>query len=308
MPKKSLAQNFIIDDNYLSKIIAAIKIITNELVLEVGPGSGYLTRHLVRSGAKVFAIEKDLEMSYQLIDSICNIYEERSSIKIMQADVLKVNLARIVYNLALKGLKHHIMLKNLILSNSFVKKHHYLKLIANLPYNIIGDFLEKAIVLGKDVSKIYLMVQDEVGHKIALADPGNISYRSITVRMRFYSSISYLFTISQNAFYSQPNVSSCIIEFNVRHPETYPVVRGTIFEFSRFIELCFHSKRKMLKNNCASFYGEETIINALKEIGCNATTRSTDLKVEDFTSLYSLVGTCGIYNLETIVAAKNFLI
>jgi 16S rRNA (adenine1518-N6/adenine1519-N6)-dimethyltransferase len=159
-----------------------------------------------------------------------------------------------------------------------------------LPFNITSDFLEKVITQGHNLSELYLMVQDEVGLKMALADPGGHLYRNIAIRMRFFSSISYLFNIPQNAYYPSPNVDGCLLRLNIRGPKNYPVIRGIPSEFCEFVKLCSMSSRKMLKNNYACKCGEKTVSFALWEIGYCDKMRAFELKVDDYVNLFNLLG------------------
>jgi 16S rRNA (adenine1518-N6/adenine1519-N6)-dimethyltransferase len=287
--KRSLAQNFIIDELYLSKITSAAELQKNDFVLEIGPGLGNLTNHLVSKGAKVLAIEKDDKL-YSKIKSLNETNGCCSSIKVIKADALKINFDSLIRDFTSEESKHY---RNEIkdnLEDSLPTKLHRIILFANLPFNITSDFLEKVITQGHNLSELYLMVQDEVGLKMALADPGGHLYRNIAIRMRFFSSISYLFNIPQNAYYPSPNVDGCLLRLNIRGPKNYPVIRGIPSEFCEFVKLCSMSSRKMLKNNYACKCGEKTVSFALWEIGYCDKMRAFELKVDDYVNLFNLLG------------------
>jgi ribosomal RNA small subunit methyltransferase A len=289
--KKTLAQNFLIDDTYLSKIVKSAKIVKDDRVLEVGPGLGNLTHYLIIAGAKVLAIEKDENLCNKIINSTHSNLTRKSALKVINADILKVNLQDITYNFVRYGLELPVSSKySSIWSSTSLNKNQRIKMVANLPYNITKDFLKKILTLGTEISEIYLMVQREVGLKLAVVDPGDKLYRNISVCLRFSSSPTYLFTIPRDAYYPRPNVSSCLLRFRIRQPEEIPMIKGTRLEFCDFLDLCFYSKRKMLKNACAFLYGEHTVTSALKELGLCEKTRAEKLQVNDFVTLFNLLG------------------
>lgn len=146
-------------------------------------------------------------------------------------------------------------------------------------------------------------------------------YRAMSVRARFFSQPTYLFSIPRNAYYPQPRVTSCLVRFRLRRPEEYPELRGTPAEFCNFVNLvgvlpnapvllssagrihqklaalissqAFLSRRKQLKNNCARIYGEEAVAAALRSIGLDDRIRAERLTMPQFVQVFNLLGASG---------------
>lgn len=214
--KKSFGQNFLIDQNYIDKIISALDPQKDETIIEIGAGRGALTEKLVESGANVLAIELERNMIAVLQDNFAN-YE---NFQLIEQDALLTNFNQLTNG---KGQKA--------------------KLVANLPYNISTAILQKLIEQRDCFSEMILMFQREVVSRIT-ARVGNSERGFLSVLTEAYLESEKLFDVSPNAFRPAPKVWSAVVrllpkESNIENEDL----------FREIISICFAQKRKTILNN-----------------------------------------------------------
>lgn len=246
--KKSLGQNFLIDDNIKRKIVESASIDEGSLIIEVGPGSGAITKYLVTFGVPVIAFEIDERLKSEL-ESI-----NASNLKVIFKDFLKVNLKE-------------------VLSKYKYKKIH---LIANLPYYITTPIITK-VMEEELVYEMIIMVQKEVGDRFK-ASPNTKEYNSLSVFLQYYFDISKVTLVSRNSFVPKPNVDSIVLKF-VKKDKLLEV--NNIELFFKFVRDSFTQKRKNLRNNLKN-YDLEKIEKALNVLNKDLTYRAEQLSIEDF--------------------------
>ena len=177
--KKSLGQNFLVDKNIINKIISSIEI-TNNNIIEIGPGLGALTEKIYeKKPNKFIIIEKDFELYKKLLNKFDN-----KKIKIINDDALQYNFSN---------------LKNF-------------KLISNLPYNISSKFLLKTVKLNKNFTDLVCMVQRELADKFNYKNGKMNKYKFIS---EYCGKYNILFNVSPNVFYPKPKVYSKVIKFEL---------------------------------------------------------------------------------------------
>ena len=181
-PKKSLGQNFLVDKNIISKIILAANICSSDEVLEIGPGTGNLTKFIIsQKPKKIHVIEKD--------EILANALEKHylDEINILKKDVLEI-------------------------SPEFYSEKKFL-ILGNLPYNISTKILSNWCLNNKlNVSKMILMFQKEVAERI-LADVNSKDYSRITILTKWKFDIKKVTDVKPNSFFPKPKVHSTILEF-----------------------------------------------------------------------------------------------
>lgn len=246
--KKSLGQNFLIDDNIKRKIVESASIDEGSLIIEVGPGSGAITKYLVTFGVPVIAFEIDERLKSEL-ESI-----NASNLEVIFKDFLKVNLKE-------------------VLSKYKYKKIH---LIANLPYYITTPIITK-VMEEELVYEMIIMVQKEVGDRFK-ASPNTKEYNSLSIFLQYYFDISKVTLVSRNSFVPKPNVDSIVVKF-VKKDKLLEV--NDIELFFKFVRDSFTQKRKNLRNNLKN-YDLEKIEKALKVLNKDLTYRAEQLSIEDF--------------------------
>ena len=246
--KKSLGQNFLIDDNIKRKIVESASIDEGSLIIEVGPGSGAIPKYLVTFGVPVIAFEIDERLKSEL-ESI-----NASNLEVIFKDFLKVNLKE-------------------VLSKYKYKKIH---LIANLPYYITTPIITK-VMEEELVYEMIIMVQKEVGDRFK-ASPNTKEYNSLSIFLQYYFDISKVTLVSRNSFVPKPNVDSIVVKF-VKKDKLLEV--NDIELFFKFVRDSFTQKRKNLRNNLKN-YDLEKIEKALKVLNKDLTYRAEQLSIEDF--------------------------
>ena len=218
--KHSLGQNFLKDKKVLIKIIDSVDVKEDDLIIEVGPGQGALTKYLKLFHANLRCYEIDKRVK-KYLDSFI---DEKT--EIIYEDFLNVDLNKQVKDI----------------------KYNDLYVIANLPYYITTPIIEKIINSKIDVKAMVLMVQNEVADRLA-AKPGSKDYGAITVYLNYYFDVQKLFVVNRNSFDPVPNVDSAVIKL-ARKDNKYQVNEDLFF---KFVKDAFAMKRKNLKNNLSKY-------------------------------------------------------
>ena len=232
-PKKSLGQNFLIDQNIINLIINSASIKKDDVLLEVGPGTGNLTEKiLLKKPKKLIVVEKDKNLAKNLLEKFDN------KIEIINDDILKLNEEKLS--------------KNKIV------------VFGNLPYNISTQILAKWIKL-KNLNFIYkkliLMFQKEVADRI-LANTGEKQYGRLSILSSWKMNVRKIKEVSPNSFYPSPKVKSTILLFEpkknffqIRNPQNLEFVT----------RIFFGQKRKMIKKPLKTIFNNiDKISNKLK--------------------------------------------
>ena len=178
-PKKSLGQNFLLDENIARKIVASLGIKPNDSILEIGAGTGMLTKYLVQSGANVVAVEIDKK----LISQLSKDFSDQQKIKFHQADFLKINLEK------------------------FLEANESWKAVGNLPYHITSPVLFKIFENYHFFECCVFMMQKEVAQRVA-AQPNSKDYGLLSINSCYYAEVKKLFDVSRHVFFSAPIITS----------------------------------------------------------------------------------------------------
>lgn len=243
--KKHLGQHFLNDENIARKIVSCLEGKHNN-VLEVGPGTGMLTKHLLsRESIQLKVIEVDPE-SVAFLESKYPSLKDR----IIHADFLKYDL---------KG----------IFDGPFA-------MIGNFPYNISGPILFKILEYRDSIPEVAGMLQKEVAVRINSA-PGSKDYGILSVLLQAFYHIEYLFTVSENVFIPPPKVKSAVIRMSRNDTLKLPCREDLFF---RIVKAGFNQRRKTLRNALSAFQFTEEF----QQSGF-ASRRAEQLSVEDFVRL-----------------------
>lgn len=247
--KKSLGQNFLCDDIILNKIANSCEVLNSDLIIEIGPGKGALTKKLKQKNAQVIAFEIDERMK-PILSS------------------LEDNLTKVIYNDFLK-----IDLDNIL------KEYKYNKLfvIANIPYYITTPIIKKLLKID-NIQNIVLLVQKEYAERVT-AIPCTKQYDSLTVYLQSHYKITKLFNVKNTSFSPAPKVDSAVIKFEKNNLKIENEEK-----FLKLVDDSFRFKRKTLKNNLKN-YDWTVISGLLKPLGYNDNVRAEEIKIEDYIEL-----------------------
>lgn len=249
--KKSLGQNFLVDDTYIRKIIDAVDPSANDTIIEIGPGRGAITEKLVASGANVIAIELDRELAPLLRQN----FTHAGNFTVVEADATEVDFASLIA----ANLKSEIPgLKS--------------KVVANLPYYISTAILQKLSEQRECFSSLVLMFQREVVDRIT-AQPGNSDRGYLTVLVESAFSVTKLFDVPPTAFRPQPKVWSSVVRLK---PKENVITQPDAFR--KLLSVAFAQKRKTILNNLKTFSPDALVAleNAEIDPGRRAETLTLD--------------------------------
>lgn len=241
--KKSLGQNFLKDNNVVEKIVSAINYEDNNLVIEIGPGSGAMTKELLRRVDFAVLYEIDTRLEKILFKEL----SDYVNYELIFDDFLKRNIG------------------------NDLSKYNYdnLYIVANLPYYITTPIINKIVSDKIPVKEIVIMIQKEVADRLS-SKPGSRDYGQITVFLNYFFEIEKVLTVSKNCFVPKPKVDSAVIKMKRR--EQKELVKDEEF-FEKIVKDSFRFKRKTIKNNLSN-YDLKKIDIILNKYGFDINTRS----------------------------------
>jgi 16S rRNA (adenine1518-N6/adenine1519-N6)-dimethyltransferase len=261
-PKKSLGQNFLHDQNIARKIAAALDIQDNDVVIEIGPGTGNLTKFLLEHGVPIYAVEIDKRAIAVLEDEFSD-----ENLNIIHKDILDFDL---------KG---------------FAKiENRNIKIIGNLPYYISSQIIFYIFDNAELVEKAIFMLQKEVARRIC-SNPRSKDYGILTVAAELSSSPRILFDVSPKCFYPEPKVWSSIIQFDFSEQI---VSRDKYKKTMELVRTAFNQRRKTMKNSLKKYVEMKTnltfdqyIENADESLKKIFTQRPEELSANEFADFHS---------------------
>lgn len=264
--KKSLGQNFLIDQNILYKIVEAAGLDEDKGALEIGPGIGALTEKLAQTAGTVTAVEID----QRLIPILREVLEPYENVKLHHGDVLKADL-------------HELFRQDF----AGVSK---VSVVANLPYYVTTPILMKLLEEKLPLENIVVMIQKEVAERMAAA-PGSKDYGSLSIAVQYYSEPKLVCIVPHTVFIPQPNVASAVIRLAVR--EQPPVSVEDESFFFEVVQASFAQRRKTIANNLKSRFfpgeGRERLEQLLQEAGIEPSRRGETLSIEEYARLSNIL-------------------
>jgi len=261
-PSKGLGQNFLVDEQILERILAAGDLSASDVVLEIGPGVGLLTRRMAERVASVVAVELDRK----LLPVLSEVLRDCANVHIVQGDILALD--------PLKTLEDALGLGG-------APPLHY-KVVANLPYYITSSALRHLLGARVRPEQMTIMVQREVAERI-IAAPGNMSVLAISVQV--YGSPEIVFRVPRGAFYPQPKVDSAVLRVR-----TYPAPRvpeEELAHFFRVVNAGFAQRRKQLHNSLAHALNlpQAHVLAALADAHIEPERRAQTLSIAEWAAL-----------------------
>lgn len=269
--KKSLGQNFLIDQNILDKIVGAAELDGSTGALEIGPGIGALTERLAEAAGAVTAVEID----QRLIPILEEVLAHHPHVKVRHADVLKVNLPE-------------------LFKEDFAGVDK-VSVVANLPYYVTTPILMKLLEDKLPLRHIVVMIQKEVAERMAAA-PGGKEYGSLSIAVQYYSEPEIICTVPHTVFIPQPNVDSAVIRLKIRERPAVEVADEQ--HFFEVVQASFTQRRKTIANNLkARFFpkeGRERLEALLADAGIDPVRRGETLSLEEYARLSDVLLAAGV--------------
>ena len=262
--KKKFGQNFLIDQNILSSIVTKSEINKNINVIEIGPGIGSLTEHLLENAAQVISYEID----NTLIPILTKQFADYDNFTLINQDILKADIA--------SDIKKHF------------KNDYPVYVVANLPYYITTPIIMHLLENVPEIKRYSVMVQLEVADRIC-ANKGGKDYNNLTIAINYRAKTYKAINVSRNVFMPKPNVDSAVVVFDIYDEKPYQAQNEAFF-FS-LIKKAFANRRKTLVNNLNQGYNisKEEIVTILNELNIDMNIRSEALSIEQFIELSDIL-------------------
>jgi 16S rRNA (adenine1518-N6/adenine1519-N6)-dimethyltransferase len=264
-PKKRLGQNFLYDPAIANRIVDAANLVPSQLVIELGPGKGILTKPLCDRGVRLVAIEVDRELFADLEGFFKSpeAVEGAARVELVNEDFTKLSITTL---LAERGFDKCV-------------------LFGNIPYYLTRDVLFSFLVDEYEmIDAAYIMVQREVGERI-VAKPGSRTYGIPSVILQTLYDVRSLFRVAPGSFFPKPKVGSVVLEFKAL--ETVPVKPGELNRFSSVVKSLFQQRRKTLHKTIKKtlLLTEAELAEIAKNAGVDLSKRPEQLSKDQFLRL-----------------------
>ena len=253
--KKRLGQNFLVNERCIETILDTSDITKDDIVVEIGPGLGFVTEQLVKLAKKVYAIELDEDM----VNEISKI--DADNLEIIHRDILKTDLSQFGENI---------------------------KVVANIPYYITSPIL--AHLLGEvndlnnanrnSISQVVLMVQYEVAKRLSANENSpSKEFGLLSILAQFWADVEFIEKVSARSFFPAPKVESAIVKLTVRKE---PLLKLENYDFfKKVIKGCFATRRKNIKNSLVNVgFAKNAVEETLKELNIDENLRGETLSIE----------------------------
>ena len=258
--KKRLGQNFLTDEKAIETILDASDITKDDIVVEIGPGLGFVTEQLVKLAKKVYAVELDEDMISELqkIDA--------DNLEIIHRDILKTDLSAFGENI---------------------------KVVANIPYYITSPIL--AHLLGEvddldnknrnSVSQVVLMVQYEVAKRLTANEKSpSKEFGLLSILAQFWADVEFIQKVGARSFFPAPKVDSAIVKLNVKKEPLLKLLNYSFFR--KTVKACFATRRKNIKNSLVNAgFSKNAVEKTLQELQIDENLRGEALSIEQMGNL-----------------------
>ncbi len=253
-PGKHFGQNFMIDDNLLDFICRKAAPVPGEIILEIGPGLGSLTRKLLEAGAKVTAIEIDKRLAEYLGKNISS-----PNFTLVCGDACRLDIME-------------------FMPSEF-------RIVANLPYSITSPFIARMTDLETPPSEMLFMLQKETGMRLA-SGPGTKNYGSLSVFVQSVYTVEYLRGVAPQVFFPAPEVDSAIVKFTRR--KDYPSLSDRKI-LHKLVRTAFSQRRKKMFKQIVTVFDREKTEKAYASMAISMNARAEELTVKQFMAMGRLM-------------------
>ena len=260
--KKRLGQNFLHDVNVVRRIVTSLDLAAADIVLEIGCGTGALTRHIVSKPQQFVGVELDKGLFQKLADQ-----HSSPSVLFLNQDILQLDISELMHRL------HQPRAK--------------LKVVGNLPYYISSPIVEWLGKQSEMIESATIMLQAEVADRL-MASPGNKEFGVLSLVVSYYFTVTKLIDVRPGAFRPVPKVSSTLLRLKPKTQRNLDQKEELAF-FS-FIKQSFSHRRKTLWNCLKGSTDKAKLDEVLGRLGHTPNSRAETLSLEDFISLFSHLG------------------
>ena len=261
-PRKRFGQNFLHDEAVISRIIDSINPQPNDHIVEIGPGKGALTRHLLHKCGRLDTIELDRDLANYLVRTLQTKKgeedQEDQDFQLHQCDVLKFDFS------------------------SLTDTPRSLRIVGNLPYNISTPVLFYLLKYSELIKDMTFMLQLEVVNRLA-ARMGDKNYGRLGLMVQYHCQVQHLFNVPSAAFIPKPKVSSAIVRLTPH--QAMPVEARDVDCLQHVIRTAFTQRRKILRNSMKNLVPEEK----LEELGVDLTLRPENLSLKDYVKISNVI-------------------
>ncbi len=253
--KKRLGQNFLIDENAIETILDTSDITKEDIVVEIGPGLGFVTEHLVKLAKKVYAVELDEDM----VNELSKIPAD--NLEIIHKDILKTDISQFGKNI---------------------------KVVAKIPYYITSPILAQLLGEVDDlenknrqaISQVVLMVQYEVAKRLQANESSpSKEFGLLSILAQFWADAEIIKKVPSRSFFPAPKVDSAIVKLTVNNE---PMLKLSNYSFFRkVIKACFATRRKNIKNSLINAgFAKSAVEDTLNELNINENLRGETLSIK----------------------------
>jgi 16S rRNA (adenine1518-N6/adenine1519-N6)-dimethyltransferase len=273
-PKNKLGQNFLIDLNLLDLIVRSAELSKDDLVLEVGSGTGSLTVRLAEQAGALVSVELDPAFARMTDEAVT----PRPQVRLFQTDILRNK----------NELSPEVLAGLTILAQEVGTKR--IKLVSNLPYAVATPVISNLLLTDLVVERMVVTVQWEIAERL-MARPGTASYGALAVMVQSLAEVSLVRRLPPAVFWPRPQVDSAIVL--VRPDAAKRGQVGDVQRFRSFLRDLYTHRRKNLRGALASLahgdFSKAEVDQKLSELNLPGTTRAEDLDLEQHRRL------CGVF-------------
>jgi 16S rRNA (adenine1518-N6/adenine1519-N6)-dimethyltransferase len=279
--KKSLGQNFLVDERITKSIVDAVSPKPTDIIFEIGPGTGALTELLLEESGLVVAVEVDRRLIERLRQNF-----KRRNFLLVEADALQVDWPALLDSSRKRWREIY----------PEIKAEPRTRVVANLPYYISTPIIERLLALRGHLLDMTLMLQEEVVDRIA-SRPGCKDYGYLSVLVQYHCQAEKLFSVPPQAFSPIPKVNSAIVNLTFHRQNPISIQDGE--RFFALIRAAFAQRRKTILNNMKAARAILPFARlpeiALEKCAIDAKRRAETLSLEDFSCLYD-----ALFDLESV--------
>lgn len=264
---KSLGQNFLTDKNIIDRIIEGSQITENDLVIEIGPGVGVITREAAAAASKVIAVEIDSNLIPILEETLGDL----DNVEVINRDILKTDLNRLIEE-----------------EKAADPQITGVRIIGNLPYYITTPIIMKILEDGVKADSMTVMMQKEVGDRI-MAEEGSKARGALSVAVQYYCTVEKIVSVPKDVFVPAPKVDSIVLRLDIRKEKAVDLEDDRYF--FRAVKSGFGQRRKTLLNSLSSEgnFSKEEIGEILQSAGIDPKRRAETLSMDEFADIANLM-------------------